>query len=35
MAYDITFIYQQTVYFFKADLVFCFRLKQQPAAVMA
>jgi hypothetical protein len=35
MVYDITFIYQQTVCFFMADLVFCFRLKQQSAAVMA
>jgi len=35
MVYDITFIYRETVSFFTADLAFCFRLKQQSAAVMA
>ena len=35
MVYDITLIYQQTVYFFTADLVSWFRLKLQSVAVMA
>jgi len=34
MVFDITFIYQQTVCFFMADLAFCFRLKQQSVPVM-
>jgi hypothetical protein len=35
MVYDITFIYEQTVCFVTADIVFGFRLEQQSAAVMA